>query len=117
MTEQAPTLCVHHHPCSDGWTAAWAVWRRFGDSVKFHPGVHGQPPPDLTGEHVVIVDFSYPRTVLFEMAQKAASVTLLDHHVTAIKEIGNVPRSVAIPLGHKAASGFRAPLGWEGEGK
>jgi hypothetical protein len=63
MTEQAPTLCVYHHPCADGHTAAWAVWRRFGSAVKFHPGVHGQPPPDVTGEHVVIVDFSYPRAI------------------------------------------------------
>ena len=77
MTEQAPTLCVHHHPCADGFTAAWAVWKRFGDSVKFHPGVHGQPPPDVTGEHVVIVDFSYPKDVLFEMCKTAASILVL----------------------------------------
>ncbi len=99
-----PTLCVHHHPCADGFTAAWAVWKPFGDSVKFHPGVHGQPPPDVTGEHVVIVDFSYPRPVLFEMAQKAASITLLDHHGTAVKEIGNVPKSVAVPLANGATA-------------
>ena len=43
MTMIKPTLCVHHHPCSDWQTAAWAVWKRCGDSVKFHPGVHGQP--------------------------------------------------------------------------
>ena len=91
MTEQAPTLCVHHHPCSDGFTAAWAVWKRFGNSVKFHPGVHGQPPPDVTGEHVVIVDFSYPKDVLFEMCKTAASILILDHHLTAQKDLADFP--------------------------
>ena len=91
MTDQTPTLCVHHHPCSDGFTAAWAVWRRFGNSVKFHPGVHGQSPPDVTGEHVVIVDFSYPKDVLFKMCETAASVLVLDHHLTAQKDLADFP--------------------------
>lgn len=87
----APTLCVHHHPCADGFTAAWAVWKRFGDQVKFHPGVHGQPPPDVTGEHVVIVDFSYPIDVLLEMNRKAASLLVLDHHLTAQQDLAQLP--------------------------
>jgi single-stranded DNA-specific DHH superfamily exonuclease len=86
-----PTLCVHHHPCADGWTAAWAVWKAFGDSVKFHPGVHGQPPPDVTGEHVVIVDFSYSKDVLFEMCKTTASILVLDHHLTAQKDLADFP--------------------------
>ncbi len=90
MTEQAPTLCVHHHPCSDGLTAAWAVWRRFGDSVKFHPGVHGQPPPDVTGEHVVIVDFSYPKECYLRCARPRRQL-VLDHHLTAQKDLADFP--------------------------
>jgi uncharacterized protein len=86
-----PTLCIFHNPCADGFTAAWAVWTRFGDAVKFHPGVHGQPPPDVTGQHVVIVDFSYPRAVLERMAEQAASVLLLDHHHTAQRDLADLP--------------------------
>lgn len=91
MTKTAPTLCVHHHPCADGFTAAWAVWKRFGDQVKFHPGVHGQPPPDVTGEHVVIVDFSYPYATILKMAETAASILILDHHATAETDLKNLP--------------------------
>jgi uncharacterized protein len=95
MTDQAPTLCIHHHPCADGFTAAWAVYRRFGsDQVKFHPGKHGAPPPDVTGEHVVIVDFSYPRDVLLEMCKTAASILVLDHHASAQKDLEDFPRAL-----------------------
>jgi len=27
-------LCIYHGNCADGFTAAWAVWKRFG----FQPG-------------------------------------------------------------------------------
>jgi oligoribonuclease NrnB/cAMP/cGMP phosphodiesterase (DHH superfamily) len=78
-----PTLCIYHAPCSDGFGAAWAVWKQFGHAVRFHPGVHGEPPPDVTGEHVVLVDFSYKFPVLLQMAAQATSITVLDHHKTA----------------------------------
>jgi uncharacterized protein len=90
MTEQAPTLCIHHHPCADGFTSAWAVWKRF-PNTKFHPGVHGKPPPDVTGQDVVIVDFSYPEATLLKMAETAASILVLDHHDTARADLANLP--------------------------
>lgn len=103
MTGQAPTLCIHHAPCSDGFTAAWAVWKRF-PNVKFHPGVHGQAPPDVTGEHVVIVDFSYPEATLLGMAETAASILILDHHRTAQKDLADLPIACALWEDHVSSS-------------
>ena len=53
--------------------------------------MHGQPAPDVAGEHVVIVDFSYPKDVLFEMSKTAASILILDHHATAEKDLADFP--------------------------
>jgi len=91
MTDQVPTLCIYHAPCADGYGAAWAVWKRFGDAVKFHPAKHGEAPPDVTGEHVVIVDFSYPLSTLRAMAETAASILILDHHHTAQRDLEGLP--------------------------
>ncbi|HTK34575.1 MAG TPA: hypothetical protein VL358_04705 [Caulobacteraceae bacterium] len=77
-----PDICIYHAPCQDGFTAAWAIWKRWPD-VEFVPGVYGQAPPDVAGKHVLIVDFSYKRPVLQEMGRSAASITILDHHKTA----------------------------------
>ena len=52
-------LCIYHGNCADGFGAAWAVRKRFGDEVEFHAGVYQTEPPDVSGRDVVMVDFSY----------------------------------------------------------
>lgn len=76
-------LVIYHSPCQDGFAAAWAVYRRFGDDAEYFPGVYGEQPPDVTGRHVILVDFSYPANVLLTMAETALSVLVLDHHKSA----------------------------------
>lgn len=78
-----PDLCIYHGACDDGFGAAFAVWKRDGDFVTYHPGVYGVAPPDVTGLDVAIVDFSYKRPVMVELASKAKSILVLDHHKTA----------------------------------
>lgn len=85
-----PDICIYHSPCADGFGAAWAVWRRF-DGVQFIPGVYGEAPPDVTGKDVVIVDFSYKAPILHEMAAKAATLVILDHHKTAKEDLALLP--------------------------
>lgn len=82
MTYQ-PDIIIYHYPCRDGFAAAWACWKRFGDAPEYFPTNYGKPPPDVTGKHVLIVDFSYKRDVLIEVAKSAKSVIVLDHHLTA----------------------------------
>ena len=85
------TVCIYHANCADGFTAAWAVYKALGGTVKFVPGVYGEAPPDVTGADVVIVDFSYKRGVMLERATRARSVLVLDHHKTAEAELESVP--------------------------
>lgn len=82
-----PTLCIYHAHCSDGFGAAWAVWKRFGDRVRFHPAAHGTEPPDCTGADVLIVDFAYKLPGMEQIIAQARSVTILDHHKTAQADI------------------------------
>jgi oligoribonuclease NrnB/cAMP/cGMP phosphodiesterase (DHH superfamily) len=80
-------LCIYHGNCADGFTAAWAVWKRFGDEFEYFPGVYQQPPPDTAGRKVVLVDFSYKRAVMLELAKRAEGVLILDHHKSAIEDL------------------------------
>lgn len=86
-TKMKPDICIYHGNCADGFTAAWAVYRKFGDGVEFVPGVYGKPPPDVTGKSVLMVDFSYKRPVLEEMVETARTLTILDHHKTAAADL------------------------------
>ena len=82
-----PDICIYHGNCADGFGAAFAIWKRDGDCVTYYPGVYGVAPPDVTGLDVAIVDFSYKRPVMIELASKAKSILVLDHHKTAQAEL------------------------------
>ena len=80
-------LCIYHADCVDGFGAAFAVWLHYKGEVDFYPGVHEEPPPNVINREVFIVDFSYKRKVLFDMARIAKSITLIDHHISAYKDL------------------------------
>lgn len=84
-------LCIYHGNCADGFTAAWIVRKALGE-VDFHAGVYQNPPPDVTGRDVFIVDFSYKRPTLDEMGKLARSITILDHHKTAAEDLMGLPQ-------------------------
>lgn len=76
-------LCIYHGNCADGFTSAWAVWRKHGEEFDYFAGIYGEEPPDVLGRDVYLVDFSYKRDVLQDMATRARSIIVLDHHKTA----------------------------------
>lgn len=82
-----PDICIYHGGCDDGFGAAYAVWKRWGDEVAFVEGRYGEAPPNVYGKHVIIVDFSYKREVMREIGNRAQSVVVLDHHKTAQAEL------------------------------
>lgn len=83
MTTWKPDLCIYHGGCDDGFGAAWAIWRRWGNEVAYVPGVYGKSLPDAAGKHVLFVDFSAKRPDIDAMAQTAKSIVIIDHHKTA----------------------------------
>jgi oligoribonuclease NrnB/cAMP/cGMP phosphodiesterase (DHH superfamily) len=83
MESWKPDLCIYHGNCDDGFGAAWAIWKRWGDDVAYVPGVYGKPLPDAAGKNVLFVDFSAKRPEIDAMAQVAKSIVIIDHHKTA----------------------------------
>jgi oligoribonuclease NrnB/cAMP/cGMP phosphodiesterase (DHH superfamily) len=61
-----------------------------GDNMDYLAGVYQTPPPDVTGRDVFLVDFSYKRAVVAEMLTQAASVTLIDHHKSALEDLAGL---------------------------
>ena len=81
-------LCIYHRNCADGFGAAWVVRKFFGsDGVDFYAASYGSLPPDVAGRDVIIVDFSYKRPVLDDMALTATTILILDHHKTAAEDL------------------------------
>lgn len=80
-------LCIYHGNCLDGFGAAWAVHYALGENIAFYKGIHQQLPPDVTGLDVFLVDFSYKKELLEAMLKTAASITILDHHISAEEDL------------------------------
>ena len=78
-------LVIYHHPCLDGFTSAWAAKQALGDTANYVPGTYSNDGilPDVDGRIVYLVDFSYPKDVMIELARRASKVIVLDHHKSA----------------------------------
>lgn len=83
-------MVIYHGNCPDGFGSAWSFWKKYGNSIEYFPANHGEPPPDVAGKNVYIVDFSYPRDILLKLHGLAESVCLIDHHLSAENDIGDL---------------------------
>lgn len=118
-----PDVVIYHDKCMDGFTAAWAIWKRWGDFPVYLPRNYGMAPDfDPAGKHVLIVDFSFSEAVLRGLAQDgAASIVVLDHHKSAAADLEPfarfkdkperfTPPVVASMIGDLARNGITAIL-------
>lgn len=94
-----PDICIYHFPCDDGFGSAWAVWKKWGETVDFRPSNYGLAVPDeaIDGKNILIADFSFKPDVLRAMGERARSIVILDHHKTAAADLDGFPVKVVGP--------------------
>jgi len=82
MSEKRPAVLYHND--ADGFTAAWAAWKKFGQQADYLPVEYGEPIPEgLAGREVFILDFCYPAEVIRDLLRcPDTRVTVIDHHTT-----------------------------------
>jgi hypothetical protein len=78
-------VCFFHAGCPDGFGAAWTAWLAWGERGEYVPRGHDDPlrPQELTGDLVVFADIAPPARAYRALAQHAAQLVVLDHHVSA----------------------------------
>ncbi len=94
-------LVMYHANCNDGFCAAWVAWRKFGNGADYVPVQYGQPPPDVTGRDLYVLDFSFSYGVLQQLEKEATAIILLDHHQTARKELDSFAADSELLTGRK----------------
>lgn len=85
VTPNVTAAICYHGDCLDGFGAAFAAWKHWGDRAIYRGMHYGNTwkAEDVAGRDVFILDFSFPPEELSRMADYAQSVTQLDHHITA----------------------------------
>jgi oligoribonuclease NrnB/cAMP/cGMP phosphodiesterase (DHH superfamily) len=104
-------IVIYHNACLDGFTAAWIMWRNFGDSMEYVPGVYQGTVPDVTDRVVYLVDFSYKRDVVDNMLKVAKSVILIDHHKSALEDLWDLA-DVGLDTSNASLENSGAVLTW-----
>ena len=86
-----PIVVIYHKRCPDGFGAAYAAWKKFGDTAEYIPAGYGDDALEgLEGKEVYLLDFSYEIPGEMErIASIAKRFVALDHHQSS-KELTQI---------------------------
>lgn len=88
-------VVIYHDQCRDGFGAAYAAWKKFGDEASYIPRKTQDPVPEgLEDKEIYIVDYSYKKPDLDALHKKNKSVVVIDHHETAKEAVESFKDSV-----------------------
>ncbi len=88
-------VVIYHADCPDGFGAAYAAWKKFGDSASYIPRPIPAPVPEgLADKEIYIIDYSYSKDVLADLETKNKSVMVIDHHQTAKEAVLSFPQNI-----------------------
>ncbi len=84
-------LVLYHFPCYDGFTSYWVAKKALPDA-EFVPASYKSDSdlPDFKGRNVLLLDFTFRRAVLADIAKECESLTILDHHEFAQEDLDGV---------------------------
>jgi oligoribonuclease NrnB/cAMP/cGMP phosphodiesterase (DHH superfamily) len=95
MDNLKDTIIIYHGDCPDGFGAAYAAWKKFGNTATYLPWKdHDTLPAGLTDKTIYIVDFSFPRTLLELLVAANSLVVVIDHHISAEADVIAFPQNV-----------------------
>lgn len=91
---QTPLVIYHGGRCLDGFGAAFSAWMYFAVreevSAEYVPVRHGEPLPPCEGRDLYFLDFAPKREEMLTICRNARRVTVLDHHITAQKDLAGL---------------------------
>jgi len=81
-------VVLYHNDCADGFSGAWAAWKKFGAQAEYFPAQHQvSPSPHLTNKEIYCIDFTFQGKNLENLILQNKKVVILDHHASVKKEI------------------------------
>lgn len=88
-------VVVYHAECTDGFGAAYAAWKKFGDTATYIPlKTQVEIAIDFSNKEVYVVDYSFTAEVDARVRTEAKSLVVIDHHQTAMDVVTAHPENV-----------------------
>ncbi len=103
MEELKEIVVIYHAQCRDGFGAAYAAWKKFGDTASYIP-LRNQT--DLTLEIknkiIYVLDYSFSEEKYLELRDNNKSIVVIDHHQSAEEVVSKYPENI-FDQGHSGA--------------
>ena len=94
-SELKDVVVIYHGDCRDGFGAAYAAWKKFGETASYIPvRTQNEPPAGLTDKEIYIVDYSYDKATLEQLIATNQSVMVIDHHQTSEADVKSFPQNI-----------------------
>ena len=75
-------VVIYHGDCLDGFGAAWAAWKKFGNKAEYIAASHYDKLPRGKGMRAYFLDIVTEDRADLERFRKNNRVTVIDHHVS-----------------------------------
>ncbi|MGC9611059.1 MAG: DHH family phosphoesterase [Minisyncoccia bacterium] len=87
-------VVFYHKDCPDGFGAAWAAWKKFGNKAEYIPIQASQTPDQLgniklRNQEIYFLDVCVSASKLQGLKKNNKSVVVIDHHATNNETIKN----------------------------
>lgn len=83
-------ILILRHNDLDGFGAAYAAWKKFGDEAEYIPANYEMEPIDVSGKEIYMLDFCYYENDIAKLREKGNKIIIIDHHKskeTVIKSV------------------------------
>lgn len=96
MNELKETVIIYHGSnCRDGFGSAYAAWKKFGDTASYLPmNERNTVPEGLIDKEIYILDYSFNKETLVDLANKNKSVMVIDHHISAQEAVTSFSQNI-----------------------
>lgn len=97
-------VILYHADCPDGFSAAWAAWKKFKDKALYLavPPNNRELPRSAKGADVYTLDYTFPLDAIETIRADVASLVIIDHHETNEKTAREVGAGL-FDMGHSGA--------------
>lgn len=103
-------VIIYHGYCTDGFGAAYAAWKKYGDSASYIPRDRKEKPfnPEIFKDKTVyVLDYSFQKEEMLAYEKEAKTFMVIDHHISAKEDV----QSLSSHIFNNDKSG--AYLAWE----
>ncbi len=108
MVKTKTIIVLYHGGCPDGFSGAWAAWKKFGARADYVPLYdRRRTPAGLKDKELYLIDWTYPAEEMRELTRDNRQVVVIDHHEAMREDMREATRAIYSPRRSGAVLAWR----------